>query len=430
MTDTGWKHPTMVKQDSSKKINNGLSCYAFVNLNNIKKDDKSYADQQPWPYTGVDTDHKSPVIYAYNYNFQIPSNATVSKITLFALVDQLTHPKYYYEHYVLKRQLRYSTSKFCNVKLKQGVSLNNGGDGNDMSSKCAVQMLPYKAWSTEKTTTFSGTPKEWGITNKDVPSIINSTNFGVAIQFVGTVKNGWCNPGVAQLKLKVEYTVPKLVNTTPCEFTKLVVTYNNREVTFTNGVSGVLCDLTYNDFSNPAIVTFNFYHKGNAGETPVITFSSSSLIMGANEKAYEQKKTYAGKYTIPSQHCGTDKSETVYSQSIAIFPGILYGEQTVQYSWKGTKYALKFNVNSILIDDATKYKFMNRNQQCVIKNCYFSKNIAIGVGGANYVTSEYFLPDGNIYGTGTDANKAKNKNDENDGNACPNTYWLKRCINK
>lgn len=424
MVDTGWKHPLNVVQDSRKALNNGLSCYAFVNINNIKKNDKTYADQQPWAYTGVDTDHKSPMVYAYNYGFSIPKDAVVDKITLYAMVNQLTHPKYYYEHYVLKRQLRFSTSKFYNVKLKQGSSTVDGGSGNNMASKCSVQMLPYQEWSTEDTTTFSGTPTQWGITSKDVPSVINSGNFGVAVQFIGTVKNGWCNPAIAQLRMKVEYTIPELKNTTPSEFTKITVTHNGDEVKFSNNISDAEFELEYGVYTTPIILSFNFHHKGNAGETPIITFDSSSLIMGATANSYANKKTYTGKYTMPSLHCGTDDKVKVYTQTLAVFPGILLGDQTINYKLNGKNYVLRFDVKSRL-DEADRAKFLNKNQQCMIQNCWFKRNKTVRVGGANYITSEFYYPTGNTYVE----NVAENKYNDNGGNGCNNTYWLGNCNN-
>lgn len=431
MTDTGWKHPTIVTQDSRKELNNGLSCYAFVNLDNIKKEDETYADQQPWAKTGIDSEHKSPMIYAYNYGFDIPKDATVTKITLFVLVQQVTHPKYYYEHYVLKRELRFSTSKFHHLKLKQGTSTIDGGDGNNMASKCAVQNLPYQTWSTEETTTFTGTPKDWGITSSNVPAVINSNNFGVALQFIGTIKNGWCTPGIAQMRMKVEYTVPAKEETPKSEFTRITVTYQGKEIKFVDDTAtggkisdGIIQELKYAHYDISAVISFNFYHKGDSGETPMITFNSTSLIMGATASSYGLGKTLAYKYAMKSLKVNKDDKETKYTKTLAVFPGLLLGEQRIMYTLNGVVYTLRFDVSGF--DDTVRSRYMNKNQQCVIRNCLFRGNTANRIGGASYITSEIYLPSRNIY----EANTAKNNYNENYGNACNNVYWLGKCYDR
>lgn len=425
MTESGWKDPQTVAQDSRNELNGGLSCYQFSYLDTIKQADDHFAEQVPWSQTGVDTDHKSPMIYAYNYGFNLPTNAVVKKISVYVKCQQLTHPKWYYEYVVLKRELRYSVSKFCNLKLKVGSSLVDGGSGNDFSDKCGSQMLPYQQWSTESLTTFSGTPEEWGLTGDNIINIINNGNFGVALQFVGTVKNGWVNPGVARIMINIEYDVPELDVLGPSKFEKITVTYGGKEVKFTNSKSDVLTDLVYDNFSSPAIVSFNFYHKGSAGQTPIIIFESDSLLMGPNQKAYNDDKCSTGKYTMNSIYCNEDKDEKMYTVPLAVFPGILLGEQTIKYKLDDVEYTLVFNIITSSLSDSERFKFMNLNQQCMIKDCVFFKNHADGVGGANYITSEFYNAENNIYGIDAMANTTNNKN--NQPKNCANTYWLNEC---
>lgn len=430
MVDTGWKHPKTISQYSTG-VNGARKCYPWKNLDNIKKEDDSYCDIHPWSKSGVDSEHKSPYLYIYNYGFNIPKEATVTKITLFLKIQQLTHPLPKYEAKVGKK-LRYSISKFNSLKLKQGASTNSSGEGNNFASKSGSQMLPYKKWSTGAQTTFTGTPKEWGITSSDVVSIINSGNFGIVLQIIGTVKYGWNNPGVAQAKMKIEYTVPTLDTNKPTEseFTKITVTCGGKEVAFTDNVSGVLGDLVYNKPNEAVIVNFNFYHKGLAGETPILIFESDSLVMGADGNARAKDKALGTKYTMPSLHCGSDENETMYTQSLAVFPGILLGEQKIKYKLDNVIYTLRFNVVDTSLSDSDRAKFMNMYQQCMIKNCLFYKNHAVGIGGANCITSEFYNGEGNIYGKGGNVNIADNKYNENGGKACPNTCWVGECVDK
>ena len=425
MTDSGWKDPKTVAQDSRRELNNGLSCYQFSYLDTLKQADDHFAEQVPWAKTGVDTIHKSPMIYSYNYDFNLPSDATVSKITVFVKCQQLTHPKYYYEHYVLKRELRYSVSKFCNVKLKVGTSLVDGGSGNDFSDKCSSQMLPYQQWSDESMTTFSGTPEEWGLTGDNIVNIINNGNFGVVIQFIGTVKDGWVNPGIARIMMKVEYDTPAVNTLGDSKFEKITVTYRGEDIKFTNSKSEVIDTLIYDSYVNPILISFNFYHKGSAGETPIIIFESKSLIMGADAKAYYNEKTSTGKYTMNSIHCDDDADEKKYTQVLAVFPGTLLGEQTITYTLDGKKYTLVINVENPTLSVEERAKFLKEMQQCVIKNCVFFKNHAKGVGGANYITTEFYNASGNIYGINTLANTTENKNKQKKD--CKNTFWLNEC---
>ena len=441
MTDTGWKHPTMVTQDSRKELNGGLSCYPFTNLNNIKKDDKSYADQQPWAYTGIDSAHKSPMIYAYNYGFKLPTNATVDKITLFVLIQQLTHPKYYYEHYVLKRQLRFSTSKFCNVKLKVGTSTIDGGSGTQFAEKCKVPMLPYKSWSTEDMTTFEGTPKEWGIDSKDVVSIVNNSNFGAVIQVVGTVKNGWCSPGIAQMRMKIDYTIPEVKPVTPSTFNNFTVHYKNssgviQAITFdSKRVSNQIIELDRSNYAIPVPLIFKYTHIGLAGETPYIVLNSTTLGFSSDMDGYTKKTVTQSKFTVPKLQCGKDETAKEYTQYIYVFAGVnAVGDvaesttpQEVTYTYGGLKYTIRFNVVDSSLSGVDRYRFVDQNNVCIIQNCLFYRNHALGVGGANFITSEYYNAKGNIYGTGDNKNIADNNKNENNGRACPNTYWLNEC---
>lgn len=429
MTDTVWKLPRTVDQDASGNINPG-KVYRFVNIVKIKTDDDDYCDISPWNSTGIDSKHKSPFLYAYNFNFNLPSNATVTKISCYIRAQQITKPAKRYDR---RGNYSKSISKFCSVKLKTGSSIIGGGTGNDFSTKSGTQMLPYKKWSTESETVFSGTPAEWGLTAKDIVSIINSNNFGIVFQFVGTVSKGWVSPAVAYVKMKISYNTPSLSSTasnsnTPLksEFLKIYPTYHDVEIPFTNNSSGVIGNIVYDDFEHPLEIVFKFHHKGASGETPIIIFESSSLIMGANSESYVNKKTSVGKYTMNPLHCGSDTNK-VYTRTLAIFPGVLLGEQKITYVLNKVKYTLKVNIVSNTLTEEEKAQFIDLNQRCVIKNCLFYNNHARGFGGANCITTEYYLGDGNRFGRDSNVNIADNRYDENGGNSCPDTCWLGEC---
>ena len=106
MATTGWKSPSMVKQDISKQINNNRACYPFLDLADIKKDGYNYA------YIGVnggiDLNHKSPVIYTGGYGFKIPSMAVINKIHVLPIVQQGTNP-----------EKRYNLKKYWNISISK-----------------------------------------------------------------------------------------------------------------------------------------------------------------------------------------------------------------------------------------------------------------------------------------------------------------------
>ena len=87
MTSTEFKSPLTVAQDSRREVNGGNhTCYAFSNLDNIKNNDDTYAFIPS--NGGIDSLRGSAVIYSYNYNFNIPLDATITNIEVLPIFQQ------------------------------------------------------------------------------------------------------------------------------------------------------------------------------------------------------------------------------------------------------------------------------------------------------------------------------------------------------
>jgi len=392
---TGWKNPLGVIQ-KTKGVNPGHKCYSFSNLNNILKNDYSYA---VIPVSGgVDSEHKSPIIYTYNYGFKIPSDATITKISLLAIVQQSNSPKPLYDPY---GKYRYSISKYEMVKLRVGTDKEGGELGNNFAEKSGSTKLPYLQWTTESNGVFSGTPDEWGLKNNDLVSVINDGGFGVAIQFVGTLKDKWNDPAVAQLKLNIEYTLPTKPETVPVvsEFTKMVVKVGGKEITFDKNNTASIGELQRNSASSIK-VTFVYTHKGMSGETPYIQLKSDTIGFSTSDKGKTNGTLVKDSFAIPKLHCSKDDQEKEYSHDVYLFAGLLIGEKTVTYEYDGKKYTLKIKITESDSDytDSIKENLRYADQKGMVNNCKFYNNRAIGNGGASYITTEYYDGKNNTYG--------------------------------
>ncbi len=444
-SDTGWKIPRTVKQDNRKAINNGGTCYAFENLNNILQNDDTYSRI---PNSGgITKTYKSPYVYAYDYGFTLPSNATVTKISCYIKCQQISSPNSRYNQG--GKLVGVSISKFCHMKLKTGTSLIDGGIGNDRTSSLSNVMLPYQKWTTEAEGVFSGTPTEWGINNKDLVSTINSGNFGCVVQFVGTVDKGWVDPAIAQMKMKIEYTTPQVKPVTPSSFHEdLHLSYVNREgkttnITLTkkqnneihNDDNHLVTGLQLDNVANPISLIFKFKHIGASHESPYLELKSSSLYFGENNSAYINSN-YKRVYSLPSIQCGKDESLKEYSQSVAIYPGDVVGKQKISFVWSSCQYNIYFNVENPSDLDEEDMEYVNKDCKCIISNCYYDGNTTLGQGACNYISSEYyssttddkldkhiFKPEGNIYKSN---NVAGNKYNEG-STKCHKTFWSEHC---
>lgn len=378
MTQTGWKNPQVIKQDSSRKINNGHACYPYSKLENIKKNDNSYAYIDT--SGGINSTHKSPAVYCSNYNFNIPRNATINKVMIRVKAQQFTGRKLggksYSKHYLLK--------------LKTGTSTTDYGVGNNKSSKSKLQ---YKKWTEE---TVSYTPTQWGVPKLNY-SMINNNNFGCVHQVIGTI-SGWVGPKIAYIQMNIDYSIPEKITTTkPVLATKKITT--NIQVT-----QDALTSLDLNKPNTPITLKIIYTHIGQGGQTPLTTFESKDLLISTKKLM---------KYTLPTLNVPSSETTKTYTQELQIYPGTLTGTQQLNITQNGNytnltvnttdKPPISFKVKNsntntyTSITNAEKEKYADETQRCVITNSIFSNNKATVQGGAMFIQSEKFYNQNNTF---------------------------------
>lgn len=385
MTKTGWKTPSIVTQNSSKSLNNGRACYPFVKLDNIKKNDLSYADTTL--AGGVDQDHASPIVYCNGYNFNIPANATINNIQVLVICQQSTDSANGYHR-------GEQTSKYYFLKLKTGASTTDYGVGRNILP--SDKLLPYKKWSTEDNSTFSGSPSQWGV-GDITPSIINNSNFGCLLQFKGLYKLAWSTPAIAKVLMNIEYSLPSVTDVTKSIPSKTTI-----------DIVVAPDDLIKLDVSKPNAsidITIQYKHIGEGGQTPILICNSKDLLIGD-----EKLKSY----TIPTLNLESSTVETTYTQIVKIYPGTMTGTQTLDIKNNNSytnltvngqdKPPINFNViNSNPSDTYTgitsseREKYLNGSQRCMVLNSKFDGNHANKKGGAMYILTEHFGRSKNNY---------------------------------
>ena len=398
MTKTGWKTPTIVTQNSSKSLNNGRACYPFVKLDNIKKNDLSYADTTL--AGGVDKEHASPIVYCNGYNFNIPANATINNIQVLIICQQSTDSANRYHR-------GEQTSKYYFLKLKTGASTTDYGVGRNLIT--SDKLLPYKKWSTEDNATFSGSPTQWGVENI-TPSIVNNSNFGCLIQFKGLYTKAWSTPAIAKVLMNIEYTLPSVT-----EVAKTIPSETSINVRVAQA------DLTKLDVSKPneaITLHIDYTHIGEGGQTPILICSSKDLLIGD-----EKLKSY----TVPTLNLESSTVKTTHTQDVKVYPGTLTGTQTVDIRNNNSynnltvnsqdKPPINFNVvNSNPADTYTgissgeREKYLNGSQRCMVLNSKFEGNHANKNGGAMYILTEHF-------------GRSKNTYTDNSAENSPNIKW-------
>ena len=397
MVNTGWKCPLVVTQDDRREVNKDSSgathaCYSFNDLKNIVKDDFSYAYIPT--SGGIDDIRASPVIYAYNYNFNIPSNATIKKIRVLPIFQQSNGKGYGW------------VTKIKTIKLKTGSSTTDYGIGNNLANKDFISSLTLsiQQWTTEKTFTkgneyvLEGGKDVWDV--ELTPSLVNSTNFGFVFQVVGTKNRKWVNPYVAKLLMDIEYDLSGQTTTdggtggTKCN-TKFY--FGDTEIVF--GTDNISTTSQQLDITKPSIykeVTVKHRHTGRASESPTLILESTGLLLTDSKK-----KTY----TLPTIHFNSDTNETVYTQSFRVYPNTKNGTQYVvikaNYGDKSASRLLKFNVVGELFTSFSGEDLsalVEKGQYCKILSSIFKNNTAklvknnttYGKGGAMYILSELF----------------------------------------
>lgn len=176
---TGWKNPQNISQYTTN-VNSG-ACYAFTNLAGATIAGYTYAYI---PNTGVNSSHRGPRVYAYNYGFNLPTNGSV---TINAV------------------HIRQRVTKGTNqggiedniVRLKTSTSLSNTGNGTNRASG--------SNWTTKSYAyrTYSYSPNGWGLTL--TRELLNSYYFGCLLQCIGT-SSTWAIPWMDGIEMKIDYT--------------------------------------------------------------------------------------------------------------------------------------------------------------------------------------------------------------------------------
>ena len=408
---TGWKQPTSVSQHS-KDVNKGHTCYPWSDLKDILKNDFHYAYIPT--SGGIDSLRASAYIYAYNYNFKIPANATIKKVSILPVIKQANGKNY---GKVMKVKL---------LRLKIGSSTSDMGMGKDLAAtqtyienyRVPFSWTDESSWKYNNKYAFEGTPAEFEVNL--TPAIVNSTNFGCVFQVVGTGLKKWVMPGVAKLMMKVEYDTSTL-NTKKTENVKDATTmvyeirqrkrdangniiYENgnpvyvyETVTFEQGVSKKeYLDLEIDNKNQGVIIRIHYQHTGSACTSPIVTTYGNQVLS-------TPKKTST--YTMPTIHFGNDTKMKTYTQELSVFPNYLAGTHSLELRTPIDSKLIRFNIKPIsytTMGAVEKKKYLEDGQFCFITNSSFNRNKAtsdkVGKGGAMYILTEHFKQYGNRYG--------------------------------
>ena len=192
---TGWKSPKHVAQ-CTKGINSDV-CHAYSNLDFIKARDNNVASTLG--DGGVDKTHESPRVYCYDYNFNIPAGATITKVEV--------------------RQRR-KNNTLCGssdgivdtlIKLKVGASITDLGVGNNLSvgakwSSKNNGLNDYTVGNVDGTVAST-----WGI--NVTPAFANYQFFGCVIQCKG-MGDTLMQPCIDVVEMQITYTQLGTVSTT------------------------------------------------------------------------------------------------------------------------------------------------------------------------------------------------------------------------
>lgn len=197
--NTGWHTPNMVNQYNKYGKVNQYTCYAYSDLNDIKKKDSHYAYI---PYTGgVNQTHRSPRVYCSGYNFNVPSNATITKILVRQkrCMNTYSYDSSYIKDELITLKLGASTSDLG--IYEKGVGGHNLSEGTRWNFKT-------KGWGEhtvgETYKNKQGTVQEvWGV--YITPAMVNNQNFGCIVQCIGT-NSVWHCPKIDTVEMCVYYT--------------------------------------------------------------------------------------------------------------------------------------------------------------------------------------------------------------------------------
>lgn len=367
MATTEWQSPNNVTQDARYKVVNGGTANKWGELNNLKK-----ANTTNWTYiikNGVANYRASPVIYCYNFNFTIPSEATITKVHVQTVCQEKTiHPGV--------------STKL--LKLKTGASTTDFGVGNNKANTTRWPSAA-KSWTTH---TMSYTPEQWGVTL--TPAQVNSSNFGCVFQCVGLDPEGrkgyphWSYPRVASIQMKIDYSLPS--EQTSIEEAKFLIDAS---------IPDTPLDLNTPNISN--ILTISFKHlegtnkKYNPGNTPLIKVKSDGLLCGPNKNS---------SHDVPIIIVPEATISNTYTANVNIYPNLKLGKQVLTV--EGQNFMKQFAVN--VVDSAgtpTLVSTDHDSQQVVINNCIFSYCNSGHDGGSGWIRSTHATLKGNSHDTCT-----------------------------
>lgn len=362
MVNTGWKTPNNVVQDARWKVVNGGTANKWVGLRRLTEKTQNLRHYAEIGKHGTAVARASPVLYLSNYGFNIPSNATITKVTIECTV---------------KEGKTNEGIKTKTLKLKTGPSTTDWGVGNNKakSDRWACRSNP---WTVQ---TYSFSPSSWGVSLS--PRVVNSSNFGVVFQCVGldnyTVSQGtwgiysrnfghWSLPLVNRIRMKIEYSVPP--STTSVERGKFSLTPAPSLSSTTLNISNP---------NTPTILTISYKHllgdnkKYNSGETPTTKVTSSTLQIGASKLS---------SYTVPTLKVPSETKSSTYTATVKIYPGLTTGEHSIIVTANGESYTLKVTVVS---GDGTEVNYGSDGHGLMIHGCIFKENHADNSGGAMFV---------------------------------------------
>ena len=198
--DTGWHITNNITQWTDYGNVNETTCYAYSNLDYLKKRDNTCASIAG--DGGVNSTHGSPVLHCSNFKFNIPNNATITKIEV--------------------RQRRKCNTKQQNTKegivdriirLKVGAGDKNYGEGINNSTDAKwvnkeSELKDYTSGNYDDLTVYD----VWGI--EVTPAMANNQNFGCVLQSIGTTDT-MMQPVIDCVEIKITYTQLETTTTTP-----------------------------------------------------------------------------------------------------------------------------------------------------------------------------------------------------------------------
>lgn len=198
--DTGWHLPTQINQYNEYGVVNQETCYAYSNLEYIKKRDGTCASIAG--DGGVNNTHHSPILYCSGFKFNIPENATITKIQVRQRRKCNT-----------QQQKTEEGIKDRVIRLKIGASVTDYGEGHNNSEEAKWNakengLADYTIGNDEDKTVF----QVWGFTV--TPPMANNPNFGCVFQCTGKT-SAMMQPVIDSVEMNITYTQLGTSTTTP-----------------------------------------------------------------------------------------------------------------------------------------------------------------------------------------------------------------------